>query len=242
MLQTPPRHWRWTYPIIFACVLLVLFLAVTSEIISPRDLAIPLLSVIGTFLGASYAFRLNEDKEHRKLDAARREALNRALFVMARQINAIHQLTSDLTTYQSEFERAFNFPALKPPSYQDLTHNIADLEFLLDTPTPDLLMRICIEQERFFQAIASLNYRNDFYVDVVQPALSEYKLNGKLLLPADLQAVLGDRIFGGAIAGANVLWAHMTGTHESIPVVFKALFDLAKQEFPGHKFVTFDAG
>jgi hypothetical protein len=175
----------------------VVVAALATNVVTLKEAVAPLLSLFGTFLGATFAFRLTEEKEARKLLATRREAMNRALFVMIRQANAVRQLARDFEKYKSNVELSFNLPALKPPSYQDLVHNLADLEFLLDSEDPALLMRITIEQERFHQALDSLKTRNEFYVGEVQPALAKAALNGKLVSGEQVAAVLGERLFAG---------------------------------------------
>jgi len=104
-----------------------------------------ILPLFATYLGAFFAFKLNEDKETSKLQDSRREALNSTLFVLARQRNAIHQLKKEFDRFRSPIEKVFNLPAIKPPAYSDLIHNFADLEFLLESPEPNLLFKLTIE-------------------------------------------------------------------------------------------------
>ena len=56
--------------------------------------------MLGTFLGALFAFRLNENKENAKTEKERQAALNRALFVVARQFNATKSLSKHLAPFQ----------------------------------------------------------------------------------------------------------------------------------------------
>ena len=82
-------------------------IALFIEKIELKDVITSVLSLFATFLGASFAFRLNEDQELSKLNAAQRAAFNRVIFVLARQHNAIHQLKNDFEKYGSPFEKAF---------------------------------------------------------------------------------------------------------------------------------------
>jgi hypothetical protein len=121
-----------------------------------KDIGTGVLAMLGTLLGATLAFRLNEDKELTKEHIARRAALNRALFVLARQKNAAALIARELEPFKTPFERAFNFPAAKVPPYQDLVHRFEELEFLLDTSDVNTAMRLAVEQERFHQMLESL--------------------------------------------------------------------------------------
>lgn len=239
-MQAQPNGFRWIYPLALltaAAIIAVLFFV--GEV-AARDLAVPLVSIFGTFFGATFAFRLNEEKETRKVRESRRETLNRALFILIRQANAIHQMTTEFEKYPSPFEKAFNLPALKPPPYDDLKHNLSDLEFLLESSTPGLLMEIAIEQERFHQALDSMNIRNTFYVGEVQPALEKLAINGKQVTFSETASLLGERLFGGAMNGAEGAWQHISSCNITIPAVHKALLQQAKALYPGHKFITYE--
>lgn len=71
-----------------------------------KDIGTAVLALFGTFLVATLAFRLNEQKEKIDEKKKQREALNRALFVLMRQHNAIIQLKRDMDTYSSELHLA----------------------------------------------------------------------------------------------------------------------------------------
>ncbi len=235
-----PSTSRWLYPLALIIILVCVSYAYYLEILKTKDIINPLLSVFGTFFGATFAFRLNEEKERKKLLDMRRESLNRALFVLVRQINAIHQLSQLYIKYQTPFERAFNFPAMKPPLYEDLIFSFTELDFLLDSDNPGLLIKIAVEQERFHQAIESFRLRNEFYVQEIQPAIEKIKLNGKIISSNEAEKLLGERLFGSAINLANSVWEHITYSNNSIPEVHNELLIQAKLMFPGKKFITYE--
>ncbi len=207
--------------------------------IGTREIATSVLALLGTFLGATFAFRLNQDKEDKMLHKKRREAINRAMFILARQANAVHQLRRDYEKYTNPIERAINLPALKPPSYSDLVHNFVDLEFPLESADPNVLFQLTVEQERFHQVVNSVNTRNDFYVNEYQPKLAAVALNGKQATAAELSILLGERIFSGTVNGATIAYEHICASDTSIPEMQNALISVAKQIYPSHTFVTF---
>lgn len=240
MLLPRARIHRWVYPIALAAIAVIAVAAVWTDLLSLKDLVTPMLSLFGTFLGATFAFRLSEEREERKLRDAQREALNRSSFVLIRQANAIDQLVRDFERFPALFLKAFNMPAFKPPSYEALTHNLADLDFLIDSSNPGLLMELAIEQERFHQALESLRIRNEFYVDEVQPALEKLGLNRKTVSVEEMSELLGERCFEGAMNGADNAWQHLSASSLSIPSVHQALLKEAKILFPGRKFITYE--
>lgn len=230
---------RIAYGGIAIAAIAAVVLAFQQGAIGAKEIATAVLALLGTFLGATFAFRLNQDKEEKKLHKERREALNRAMFILARQANAVHQLKRDYEEFPDPIGRAFNLLALKPPSYSDLVHNFVDLEFLLESADPNILFRLTVEQERFQQVIECVNTRNEFYVNEYQPKLAAVALNGKLTSAHELSVLLGERIFGGTVNGAETAYKHICDSDVSISEMQSEMLKAAKQIFPGCKFVTY---
>jgi hypothetical protein len=241
--MTIPKRQKsvYLYAIIIIVVAGTVIFLIYTGIISAKEVSIAFLASLGTFLGALFAFRLNENKETIKKLSGQRASLNRALFVLARQRNAVNTFGKYLVPFKSEIERAINLPAHKPPQYIDLKHNFEDLEFLLQIDQINLLMRLTVEQERFHQAFESLRIRNEFYVDELLPELSKHKFQGKNVTDNQLLDALGERILGTAINYADGLYFHIDECTQSIPAMHAELFAVAKELFPNEKFISFKA-
>lgn len=205
-----------------------------------KDLVVPLISLFGTFLGATYAFRLNEEKENRKIEDLKVAAVNRALFVLIRQHNAIAELLrNEFLRFPDEFSRAVNMPAITPPPYNDLTHDFKELDFILGTEKPQLLFDLMLEQERFFQSMSALKIRNDHYVNLFQPKLAELGMNDRLVSVGELRSAMGDYVFKGVIDGTNIAFDHMSKSNESLPKMHASLLLMARKYFKGRIFVSY---
>ena len=193
---------------------------------------------VGGFIGAFSAFWLKSYEEGKKDKEKQKRALNLALFVLIRQSNAIQCIKRDLEKYKTPFERGLSLPAMKPPDYSSLKQDIDSLQFLIDEDNAQILMELTVEQERFEQAISSINIRNEFYVKEVQPALSFHALNGRPLPLAEFEEKLGERLFQGAINGAAALYEHVYASEISLHKKYTELREIAKKIFPGEKFVA----
>ena len=152
---------RIVYVALVGTALLSIAFALYEGKLELKDVGTGLVALVGTVVGATLAFRLNAGREHQRDQAAQRAAMNRALFVLARQWNALKLLAREVEPYKTEFDRAFNLPAMKPPPYGDLVHRFEELDFLLGTSDVNTLFRMSIEQERFHQVVAGLEARND---------------------------------------------------------------------------------
>ncbi|RFA36522.1 hypothetical protein CAL65_11190 [Alkalilimnicola ehrlichii] len=197
-------------------------------------------TLLAAFLGAYFAFTLNEQRELRKARNEQKVALNRSLFVLARQANAIENYYRQVAPFTSPHERAFSMPAFKPPSYAQLAHDFDGLSFLLESSEPQLLMELAVEQERFEQVIESIRIRNEFYVDEIQPALVEQGLTGRPLSVEELCQGLGEKLFGGAMDGARNVWEHLEASRKSLPDVHSELLGMGRELFPGESLVMWN--
>jgi hypothetical protein len=228
-----------TYTVIVLGAIVMIGSAFYLDKLELKDIGTGLLALLGTLLGATLAFRLNEDKESMKEQMARRSALNRALFVLARQKNAATLIARELELFKTPFDRAFNFPAAKVPPYQDLVHRFEELEFLLNTSDVNTVMRLTVEQERFHQMLESLRTRNDFYIRELQPEIARHSLNGKEVSGTSVAELFGERLFGTAMHSAEILHHHVQSSVKSIPEMHEELRAVAKRLYPSSRFVGF---
>ena len=137
---------RTIYSLLVLAALALVGLFYYLDKLEGKDIGIGVLAMLGTLLGATLAFRLNESKEATKSSSEARAALNRALFILARQQNALILIAKQLEPFQTDGELAFNLPAAKVPTYEDLTHDFRALEFLLETSDANSLMQLTVEQ------------------------------------------------------------------------------------------------
>ncbi|WP_157822254.1 hypothetical protein [Shewanella sp. Actino-trap-3] len=117
-----------------------------------------------------------------------------------------------------------------------MKYNYDELGFLLEE-YPQLVMNLVIEQERFEQAFKSIELRNEFYVNEVQPALSRLNLNGKSIVITDFANVLGERLFEGSIGSAKTIYFHLGEADKSIVEIYDELIAASRKVFPGEKFI-----
>jgi len=196
--------------------------------------------LIGAFVGAFSAYKLNSKKEEIKEHTQQKLAMNKAIFVSIRQINAVENMQKEFSEYSTELDRAFKLPAMKPPCYDGLKYDFDGLSFLLED-YPQVMMNLVVEQERFEQVFNSIDIRNNFYVNDVQPALSKLELESKNISIAAFSKALGERLFEGAIGAADSMYYHVETTSESLVVMHNELAAVARKAFPGGKFLKLES-
>jgi len=197
------------------------------------EFSIKLFSVIiGAFIGAYSAFKLDQSEKKLAEHKENRIVMNRTLFILVQQINAIKLVKRDLDKYQSDFEKAFNLPALAQPDYSDLKFEQNKLSFLIEHHYAHILMELRLEQSRFEQAMGSIKIRNEFYINEVQPLVSKHELTGKKLPLKEYHYKLGERVFKGAFQGIEQVCFHVEETETSLMELFNKVSIIAKELFP----------
>lgn len=232
---------RLTLTLLSVAIVTILFLVIADGSIGVKDLASGLFALLGTFVGALLAFRLEEGKEKSKESVARKAALNRAIVVLGYQHNEVRTYRDLVARYKTDIELAFSFPASQPPERIDVVQKFDDLTFLLNSNEPQVLFELIIEQIRFDQVLQSIRHRNAFYVEKVQPALSAEGLNNRQVSNVELKQRLGEYLYEGALMGARNILEHLNGSNESLPEMIANVRKVAKRLFPNDKFVSFEA-
>jgi hypothetical protein len=223
-----------------AAVIIIITLLASQGLISKNDFGVAFLALLGTFFGALFAFRLDEDKEKKKEYQRRKSAMNRALLVLGAQHNELRIIKKELEKFPHLKACAFNMNAAQPVETLRLEQKIDDLDFLLESEAPNMLFKLHLEQLRFDQALEAVRMRNKHCVDVLQPAMEKHDLRGKMVSDAQVREALGNMIYETAVNTTATMAYHVGASDLSIPELAAEFRALAKKVQPGEKFLVFD--
>lgn len=223
---------------------------VLSGAVSPKELVGWLISVIGTYFGASYgasyAFKLQQGREKAAADIAKVGALNHALMVMCFQYNEIALLWSKMRMFDvNDLQRMLGLRPYKSPQF-DYRQHVVDLAFLIHSGNAPLLLDISLEQQRFDACMTSMEIRSEYFINSVEPVIEQ---TGVLAEPVNEQIVLdafGTRIYHSLLNQSNSLFDHVKQSEISLVETIEKLHKVAKQCYPDERFfkverVDFDA-
>jgi hypothetical protein len=224
-------------------ILAVVLLIFAPHGLAAKDIGSAILAGISTLIGAIYAFRLSERKEKEGERAKRIHALNKALFSLGRQVNAIRYIREEVSPYDTDMKRLFGCKAAMPPDYSDVRVDFESLSFLLDTNDPDLLLRLSVEQDGFHQVIRAISMRAQYFVDQFQPAvmasgiMTDPITTTDLIMLNDAREKIGSLVFDSAL---NYTTSMFTALDEALPRLQKIMVeleDLSRQIYPGERFL-----
>ena len=199
-----------------------------------------LATLIAAFSGSWFAFYLTDLSNKRKEKDAKILYINKSLFVLLRQINAVEGFVRDMQLYSSDEHLAFQMPAYKSNEYSDLKQNFDELAFLASTSYAQDLLDLTVEQERFEQILMVLRIRHEHYVSKVMPEMMAAGLTDRKSSLAEIETSLNSETYKGAIQGAKQMRTELSAYMKSSVAMHQRLNEVARKLFPHQGFLRVD--
>jgi len=222
-----------------AAVLVAVAFIVRQSGASTKDLIGFLSTSISVFFGAFFAFKFSEYKDDKKQLKSQVRDLNKTFFKLARMGNVAHIMKGGLDGYNNDFELAFCMPATQEIDCSDVYVDFSELEFLLDSSDPDILLALSLEQDRFRQMLQASYMRSKHFMDVFQPIVDKENMNDKRFSVAEMEEAIGSRVFALNISYAKSLSSLVDSCSKQIPVMQSRLLSIAKEMHPDSKFAVY---
>jgi len=156
---------------------------------------------------------------------------------LIRQYNAMFQMKKEFENYATVLDRAFSMQAMKFPDYKDARIDFESLSFLTELSEIDKLLALTIEQERFEQTVISMEMRNNFHIEKLQPAIEKHNINGRKLPLEEIERMLGQLIFHTAINSVTLTYKLLCENLESNYELHQKIWNIAKRIFPDQIFL-----
>jgi hypothetical protein len=213
-------------------------LAIDKAITPSTDKIWPFFSAgLGAFSGSYFAYLFRKHEEEQAKLKKRKISLDTCLFTSFRQYNAMLQIKNCFDGFDTDLEQAFTMQAFKFPDYKDVRIDFDSLNFLIDLGEVEHLLDLTTEQERFEQAVASMEMRNNFHAEHLQPALEKHDIDGKVLTRENIKTLIGPRLFYTAINNAKQTHEMVCENLNSNHQLHLATWNIAKKIFPEHAFL-----
>lgn len=216
--------------------MVVLWLFVPKGI-SAKDIGTLVLTGISTLIGAQYAFRLTERKEKNEEKAKRIHALNKAIFIVGRQLNAVQSIRDEIAPYSTPDKRLFGCKAAMPPDYSDLKIDFESLSFLLDSANPHLLFLLSVEQEGFDVTMRTISLRAQYYIDHFQPAWLASGIMPGRITQEDARIKIGELVFDSAVHYTDSMFEALDKAAIGLQRILDEFRGFSSHLYPGEKFL-----
>jgi hypothetical protein len=223
--------------IVSVLAILALSLAYHFRILDSKSV-LPAIAqtMLATFFGATFAFKLNSFKDWKKLNEDHLNAFRVALFILAQQQNALQGIWLHLAEWEHRIDRIFNLEPVRLPDFSNLKQDYSSLMFMLKD-NHELLLELTIEDQRFMQVITSVTFTSEFFVDELHPTLSEKGLHKKETTLKQAQELIGPILFTKAKKYTDQIFTNVPDTIQTNQKIANKVFNAAKLKFPNEKFL-----
>lgn len=202
-----------------------------------------LATLVAAFIGAWFAFRLTDKAHARQTENQNVAAINRALFVVLRQFNAVKNVRDQLIDpVRNEPGRFIKMLALMPLDYSALKPDFESISFLLETDKRGLMVDLMLENERFHNVIEGVNERSKLHLEVIQPLLvsAGIREGGEYPLGA-MEKALGPQFGPHLKRSTEDAINHIDSCYRSLLEFGNHFADEMKKSYPKKSFIKFES-
>jgi len=201
-------------------------------------------TILATFFGASAAFYLERQTKKQENKQVSLASANRSLFILSRQFGILNQFRNQVINPVRDDPGAWiNMPAVLPKTHDDLRYDIGSLQFLFESEEPNLLTELLMEEDRFFEAMKTINERSKKHYNELQPKVAALGIKeGTYCTTVELEKALGSDLIGSMKTLTKALTEHvdegingLKAIHEKLIWTFRKLFPnerILKVKFP----------
>lgn len=201
------------------------------NIISPA-----IATLIAAFLGAGYAFKLQDNERKNRNIKSNVASGNKAIFSLVRMYNKLKNFEDQFLNQFKDDKIAFlqMQPTLQLLKY-DAILDIDSLSYLLETEHRNILGEISACISKYQSAIDAINNRSQIHLNHVQPALEQAGfVEGNEFSLQQIKEMLGPRLYASITDGTDQVFDHTLHTLEELEKVSVDLTKALKVMFPGH--------
>jgi hypothetical protein len=188
-LQIPVHSFqRITIAVLAFCAGFIACIAVLQEWQIAKEIFPSLATLLAAFLGASFAFLLQNRKQERDEKKKQITGVNRAIYMIYDMWNVLFQYQIEvINPIRERPDDWLNMPASLEGQFHEVRFPAKDLVFLLGTKHADLYTRILLEEQRYTIAMGSIRTRSRLVYDQLHPKMEN--LGFKIGEPLNLNAV-----------------------------------------------------
>lgn len=214
---------------------------VTDNVIlsSYNDYISAVSTMFAAFLGAGYAFKLQSNKEERKIQETNKVAGNLAIFNTTRMLNI-------LLDYQKQIidpvrGKELDFIEMQPtlPLDDEINLDLGSLAFLLDTDDLNFLGELWAEESKFRRTINAINLHSQLHIHKLQPAFEQANIKEGHTYPlSEFERVLGIQLFTTMRQSTQQIIDSVDSNVSSIQKTSEKLTQIMKKMYPSERLIS----
>ena len=216
--------------------LMIVIAQESSDLIEPALTA--LSTLVAAFVGAWFAFGLEDRRRARETRDTRVVSTNLAIFSFIRSHNTFINIKSQIIDgFENSPARHHFIKPMISDSLHKLQVDYPSISYLLGTD-PNLLGEIAIIEQDVNGTIDVIRERSKLHFEHLQPAIERLQHSGReSITTEEVDAELGPRSAKQLVVATDYMIAGVNRAIESTKRAASTLRDAARKEHPGQKFL-----
>ena len=150
-----------------------------------KEILSAIATLLAAFMGAWFAFKLEEDHRKDERDKKNISACCKANFVLSEQLKMLGKFQKEeIESIEDKTDIWLYMEPLPHMDHETLKFNIENLQFILDTTHKDILSQLLSQDELFHKTISIINRRSQLLLEKLHPGfiqrMKTCKEQGKL--------------------------------------------------------------
>ena len=150
-----------------------------------KEILSAIATLLAAFMGAWFAFKLEEDHRKDERDKKNISACCNAIFILSEQFKMLDKFQKEeIKPIKGKSDIWLEMEPLTHMDHKTLKFNIENLQFILDTTHKDILSQLLSQDELFHKTISMINMRSQLLLEKLPPEfIPNMKINkeqGKL--------------------------------------------------------------
>ena len=203
-----------------------------------------IVTLLAAFAGAWFAFLFQNKREDKKENDRNLASLDFVQINLIQQLNSLLILQKDHISKVEEIPKQIKWLAISALPHRDFSQykiNSETLIFFAEKGYPELIQKILITEEAFFETFQILNTHSDLHLNKLQNKLEEagwVEGEGPGCSPKELEEKVGHRIVTEKLRLTESLIGYTENTIKSHKEIISEIHSAGKKIFPGKKIIT----
>lgn len=146
-----------------------------------KEILSAIATLLAAFMGAWFAFKLEEDHRKEEQDKKNISACCKAIFILSEQFKMLDKFQKEeIKPIKGKSDIWLEMEPLAHMDHKTLKFNIENLQFILDTTHKDILSQLLSQDELFHKTISMINMRSQLLLEKLPPEfIQNMKINIK---------------------------------------------------------------
>jgi hypothetical protein len=230
-----------TVVLVASSLSMVIGLLVGAKVTDANVLITSLATLVSAFVGAWFAYKL-QDKAKRRQETERQvDKANDLLFALYQKLNALKLFQIDsIEPWRNNPGKMFAMQPVLNFKLPEAPIKPENINFLLKTKHKQLLFDTHIEEQRFEVAENVIRHRSNVYYQYIQPALHAAGIiEGVTYTDTQFKSALGELLYKRLEDITEQVVYHVDSTVESSDNLREKLIKAVKETYPNEEIINF---